>query len=64
MSKTNVIAIGYYLKNAPAILLSQSLIPDLFIGKLLCEVNKCSGEDIKVVGMKIITIQKKEGEKE
>ena len=60
VSKTNVVAIGYYLKNAPAIMLSQSLIPDLFLGKFLCEVNKCSENDIEVVGIKIVTIQKGE----
>jgi len=58
VSKTTVVVIGYYLRNNPALLLSQNLVPDLFLGSLLCEINECSEKDIEVVGMKIMTIQK------
>jgi hypothetical protein len=52
----NVIAIGYYLNERSAVLLSQNLIPDMVIIPLLCEINKCNPKDIEFLGMKIVTI--------
>jgi len=54
----NVIAIGYYLNERSAVLLSQNLIPDMFIVPMLCEINKCNPKDIEVLGMRVLTIKK------
>jgi len=60
--KTNIIAIGYYLNERSAVLLSQNLIPDMVIIPILCEINKCNPKDIEFLGMRVLTV-KQGGEK-
>ena len=51
-----VVVIGYLLRGSPAICISESLPIPMLAMELLAGINKCSANEIEIVGIKNIKI--------